>query len=507
MSAIPSTLYKPSKFGQIYHSLPHDEAMGGGSAGPGKSLCLLMDPLYQCLVEYERCSNPDHPYPLRWGQSTGSALHLRRTSPMLSDTISRSKRYFPAIDPDASWDAQQNTWTFKTGFRYKFGHCRDSDDYQIYMSNEYSYIGFDEVVQFEEDQYMQIASRCRSTDPVLINMLKVRSMTNPQMVSQQFKGDDFTVKNPFWVREYFVDPAPQGGVTLERDIKLSSGKDVVRSRIYIKALLKDNPDPVFVEVYEKSLMSMKAHHRKALLDGDWYVQIGSYYGDVWDPNIHVCRPFKIPPHWPQFRMMDWGFKKPGCIHWGALDDDDNLFIHKEYTFKGKSATEVAEDVKDIELELELWDEKKKRSKVTGPADTQLWEARGDGVKGKTKATEFAEKGVHWKQANKRSRQRNAERIYARLGDNNSGTTTPGLVFFENCRNAIRTVPAIKADPQNIDCPLDGGDDHWHDSVGYGVEFVSRGRQVIPNREQRASKDDEEDEPKSSRSGRWGYGGF
>jgi hypothetical protein len=499
-------LYKPSRFGQLYHSLPHTEALGGGSAGPGKSLTLLMDPMYQVLVEHERCANQEHPHHIRWGESVGSAIHLRRTRPMLDDTIARSKRYFPAIDPDAKWDSQHTTWTFRSGYRLRFGHCRDTDDYQIYMSNEYTHVGFDELVQFEEDQYDQIAGRLRTTDPVLIKMLKVRSMTNPQMVSQSVKGEDFTVKNPFWVRERFVDPAPQGGVTLSKDLRLSSGKTVTHTRIYIKALLKDNPDPVFVERYEATLLNMKAHHRKALLDGDWYVQIGSYYGDVWNPNIHICRPFKIPSHWPQFRSMDWGFKKPGCIHWYALDDDDNLFVHREYTFKGKSAAEVAVDVKSIEQELGLWDEKTNRSKVTGPADTQLWEQRGDGVKGESKAREFARAGIQWVRANKTSRQRNAEIIYARLADSENETTTPGLVVFHNCRNLVRTVPAIKADPSNIDCPQDGGEDHWHDSLGYGCAFVSKGRAAIPQRSQKSDDDDEFEEEAPRRSKSWGYGG-
>lgn len=499
-------LYKPSEFGRIFHGLTHNEALGGGSAGPGKSLTLLMDPMYQVAVEHERCTNPEHPHPLRWGESVGQALHLRRTHPMLSDTISRSKRYFPAIDPGARYDAQQTTWHFSSGYRFKFGHCRHTDDYQAYMSNEYTHIGFDEVVQFEEDQYMQIAARIRTTDPVLRHMLKVRAMTNPQMVGSSMQGEDFTVKNPFWVREYFVDPAPQGGVTLSKDIKLASGKVVQHTRIYIKALLKHNPDPVFREQYEATLRNMKPHHRKALLDGDWYVQVGSYYGDPWDPNIHVCRPFKIPPHWPQFRSMDWGFKKPGCIHWYAVDDDDNVFVHREYTFQGKSADQVAEDVKSIEKELGLWDERNNRSKITGPADTQLWEERGDGVKGESKARVFSKHRILWTKANKTSRQRNAELIYQRLADNHGGTTTPGLVIFQNCRNLIRTLPAIKSDPNNIDCPADGGEDHWHDSLGYGCAFVSKGRQAIPSRDARKDDDDDFEDEQKARKGQWGYGG-
>ena len=41
-----------SPWGNEFHSLAVDEALGGGSAGPGKSLALLMDPSPQMVVEH-----------------------------------------------------------------------------------------------------------------------------------------------------------------------------------------------------------------------------------------------------------------------------------------------------------------------------------------------------------------------------------------------------------------------------------------------------------------------
>ncbi len=48
--------YKASPWQERFHSLKVDEALGGGSAGGGKSLCLLADPLQQIIVQHKRCS-------------------------------------------------------------------------------------------------------------------------------------------------------------------------------------------------------------------------------------------------------------------------------------------------------------------------------------------------------------------------------------------------------------------------------------------------------------------
>jgi hypothetical protein len=113
-----TAIYQPSPWGQLYHSLKHDEALGAGAAGPGKTLVLLMEPLAQIVVEHERTTNPEHPHALAPGSSTGWALSLRRTMPMIEQTIVRSHRIFPRLDPGARYDAQKHTWVFSSGYRY-----------------------------------------------------------------------------------------------------------------------------------------------------------------------------------------------------------------------------------------------------------------------------------------------------------------------------------------------------------------------------------------------------
>lgn len=498
-----SYIYTPSRYGQIYHATTQDEVLGGGAAGGGKTAILLMDPFQQIIVEHQRCQNPEHPYPLKWGQSTGWALHLRRTLTELEQTMVRAERMFPAVDPGATFDRQKTTWTFSSGYRFQFGHCQNSGDWLKYYGLELTHIAFDELVTFLEEQYENICSRLRSSDPVLRNMLKIRAMSNP--VVQRVESDNYTV-NPVWVRERFVDFNPQGEEVQLFKQTLPDGTVVQKTRLFLPARLKDNPDPAFVQQYTAHLMFQKAHIRSALLDGNWYYTVGSFFGEEWNNQIHVRKPHAIPPEWPQFRMMDWGYKVPGVILWAALDPDDNMIVHREFKFQGMTVKEVSKRIKDIETHMKLWTGK--RSKLNGPADTQLWEKRGE--EGLSKAEEFMQAGILWVPADKRSRSRNAERIAERLKDHQNGTCTPGLVFFDTCPEIIKTLPAIQTDPGDASTPADGGNDHAFDALAYGVAYASRGRTgmaaVSRSREADLDDEDEEEDARLTTRGRWGYGG-
>lgn len=494
-----SSVYTPSVWGDLFHRLRHNEALGAGSAGPGKSMVLLMDPIAQVYVEHERCMDPDHPYHLPWGASTGWAIHFRRTRPMLEPSIKRAHKIFPLIDPQAKWNENKATYTFRSGFTYQFAHCHDSEDWQAYLSFEFSEICFDELIQFEEEQYDQIITRLRSSDPVLSKNLKIRSMSNPLMSKR--KGENFSVRNPNWVRDRFVKPHPEGRKTLVKNIPMDDGTFERWTYIYLPAKLSDNPDPAFRRNYELQLQKSKPHIRQALLRGDWFITAGSFHAEEWNESLHVVKPFKTPKEWPKWRSMDWGFKLPGCVHWWAMDEDDNIYCVREMKFQGMTDEEVAEAIIQVEQGLE-WS-KGKGSKLTGPADTQLWEERGDS--GKTKAQAMADKGVYWTKADKRSRLRNAELLTARLRDHQSGTTTPGIVFFNTCDEIISLLPAVQTDDKNPEQPADGSDDHPYDSVLYSCAYASHGKAGLGWSDKDEDDDDEDDRKKAPKTGSWGYG--
>lgn len=503
---LSSSVYTPSPWQARFHALTEREALGAGAAGPGKTLCLLMHPVVtQLVVEHSRALNRDHPYHIRMGQSLGHALYLRREAAMLGPDIVRAKHLYEIVDPKRKWYADNSgagSFVFSCGYRITFGHCKDPDDWEKYQGWELTQILYDELTQFLETQYEQINTRLRTTDPVLRSMRVIRAMSNPMM--RKPAGSNFVMRDPQWVRRRFVDPAPAGNTLLYYDVRLDSGETARLGRIYLPARLKDNPDKDFVRDYEIELRAAPPHMRAALLDGDWYVTADSFYGWIWNPRLHIVEPYRIPRSWGIFRSMDWGYKQPGCVGYWALDPDDHLVMFKEITFQGKTDVEVAGILKEYEMRMGFWGDK--GSMLSGPADTQLWEQRGGYAK--SMAETFSDKGIDWVKAGKHgpkhTRQSNAQRLLKRLGDDGGKSGIPAISFFKHCDKTIQTLPAIPTDPQNTECPLDGGEDHWHDMTLYACEYTSRGPEFL-----RAFSEDDDDWdgiPEIKMTGSFGYGG-
>lgn len=479
-------LYIPSKWQQEFHGLKVDEALGGGSAGPGKTQTLLFDFIPQVIVEHERCRRGD----VRWGESVGKILFLRRELGMLEETLSRAATIFHRIDPKVKQrdDLGKPTFTFASGMKVIFGGCKDKSDYRQYQGAQYTAIYYDELWQFEEEQYHQINTRLRTSDRLLMRMQKIRSATNPE---------------PNWVRKYFVDPEPRGRKILKQSMRSDrTGQTHTVTRLFLPATLYDNPDPQFVADYERRLMNKPAHVRAAMMYGDWYASAGAFYEQEWRRDRHVILPFEIPAGWTVFRSMDWGYKTHGVVLWWAVTPDNDMIAVDEMSFRYATATDVAKRIREIERKRGWWSTKAEtggRSKLTGPADTQLWEERGETAV--SKAEEMARVGVRWQRANKKSRQNNAERFITRLRDLDGDI--PGICFMDRCKESIRTIPSIRCDDNNPNEPKKGDDDHWHDAVLYACAYrASPGTDSIKPRDE-----DDDDKPKrrDRKRGAYGYG--
>jgi len=165
--------------------------------------------------------------------------------------------------------------------------------------------------------------------------------------------------------------------------------------------------------------------------------------------------------------MDWGFKTKGCIHWWALSPDDVLVCEKELTFQGKLAGEVAKEIVRIERGMGLTNSKV--SKITGPADDQIREERGD--PGNTKEQEFIRNGVSWVMANKKSKQRPAELIVQRLRSHRDRTRDPGLMIFACCPKLQRDLLDIQVNPKDPEVPFDTPRNHWYASLRYAISYA------------------------------------
>ena len=496
-------LYTPSPWSTKFHQTTADEVLGGGAAGPGKSLTLLWDPIVtQAVIEHARMTQiipegmPEYwadlirRYPIRQGESEGHALHLRRSMPQLLENIDRSLRMFKQFDPDADYSRELHRWTFSSGYKFTFGHCREKNSHQDYLSKQYTHLGLDEACQFEDFQYEELDARVRSADAVLGQLLRSRLMSNPA---------------PGWLKERFVTPEPKGHVIFRQKVlDPETGQVDYVTRQFLPARLDDNPDKPFVAAYKIKLLSKPSHMRARYLYGDWDSVEGGFFEDDYNSGVHIIEPFKIPRDWPKFRAMDWGYKAYGVVGWFAMDPDGNLYLFYEFNFRLMKDEEVAKRVIEIETRFGFWNKRERKSRLTGVADTQLWEERGDS--GKSKAAVFSAEGVYWQPADKASIARNAERITERLRDYDKDKP-PGLMIFNNCRKTAEMFASIGVDENDSTVPDKNSPlKHWFDCVAYAAARASRGQgSITMDAHEFDRPDNDNDEPELKPTGSFGYG--
>jgi hypothetical protein len=252
------------------------EVFYGGAAGGGKSDALLMGALQYVDV-------PDY-----------SALILRRTFPQLRGSgglISRATQWLS--NSDAEWNERESTWTFPSGAKLRFGHCKDENNKYDYDGQEYQYVGFDELTHFTDSQYDWIGfSRTRRTVDIDVPV-RTRASGTPTGVGYG------------WVKRRFIT---------------HRSEDVD----FIPARVGDHPG-LNPEEYAASLSRMPEETRKRLLEGDWDVFEGAAFADF-DASVHVVPPFAIPRDWERFECMDFGVTNPTAWHAVASDYDGNLIV-------------------------------------------------------------------------------------------------------------------------------------------------------------------------------------
>jgi phage terminase large subunit-like protein len=205
---------------QQFLDLDVKEAFYGGAAGGGKSDALLMAALQYVHV-------PNY-----------SALILRRTFADLALPGAIMDRSHDWLQGKAKWNGDLKKWTFPSGASISFGYLETEKDKYRYQGAELQFIGFDELTQFVETQYLYLFSRLRRLKDVDIP-LRMRAASNPGG-----EGHD-------WVKGRFIE-----GASYER--------------VFIPAGIADNPS-LDEEAYRESLAELDPVTRAQLESGDWDV--------------------------------------------------------------------------------------------------------------------------------------------------------------------------------------------------------------------------------------------
>lgn len=426
-------------------SAPEQEVLYGGAGGGGKSFAMVADP-------FRYVNNPHF-----------KGLLVRRTNDELRELISTSKRLYIGADKRNQFLERDKTWVFPSGATLWMSYLESEDDVLRYQGQAFSWIGFDELTQWQSPyawNYMR--SRLRTTTASGLKLYQ-RATTNPGGPGHA------------WVKKMFVDPAPANtpfwatdpdtGETLTWPKGHSREGEPLFKRRFIPATLFDNPYLADDGLYEANLLSLPEHQRRQLLYGDWDINEGAAFTEF-NRSIHVIEPFDIPASWPRFRAADYGYGSYTGVLWFAVAPDEQLIVYRELFVSKVTAWDLADMILEIEQDEKI---------RYGVLDSSLWHNRGD--RGPSLAEQMISKGCRWRPADrsKGSRVAGKNEIHRRL-QVDEWTGEPRMVFFNTCRNLIEQLPALPLDKNNPEDVDTKSEDHLYDALRYGV--MSRPRSGV-----------------------------
>ena len=393
-----------------------------GGAGSGKSSVLLIDACRQMMYE------------------DAKAVVFRRTTRELRQLIDYSQQLYSKLG--AKWNQHQSFWQFPSGGKIFFSHMETVNDKYQHDGQEYSAgVFFDEITSFEEEQYLYLHARCRSTNPKLIP--RVRCTGTP------------VGKYVDWVRNRFVEIGAY---------KIHQDKETKLKRLFIPANLDDNPhlqqnDPQ----YEARLKMQGDKIYQALRYGDWTKIEGTCFPEL-SVNTHLLSSYKPNENDIIIRGFDYGFSAPFAAVWLAYTADKELICFKEYvgTADGSNkglqmpANEVAKNILDMENANNI-------KAYHCPSDVSMWNRHNQG---ESIAEIFESEGCIMHKANN-DRIYGTQQLHMRLA-NLQHTGKPTLYITEDCPYTFKTMSQILVDKKNIETYNTNGFDHCVDALRYAV---------------------------------------
>jgi predicted phage terminase large subunit-like protein len=265
------------------------EALYGGAAGGGKSSALLMAALQFIEV-------PGY-----------AAMLFRKSYADLSlpgAIMDRAKDWLGG-QPGVRWSEIERKFTFASGATLGFGYIQNENDRLRYQGAELTFVGFDEVTQFKERDYLYLFSRIRRPKEAYKALsrvpLRMRCATNPGGPGHR------------WVHERFVVPWERHKHLTERHAtQIAQGYPSTPPeplpRTFVPATLLDNR---FIDTteYRKALSNLDPVTRAQLESGNWNIR----------PDGRVFRK-----EW--FIPVDFSDVPPDCVwvrYWDLAATDAN----------------------------------------------------------------------------------------------------------------------------------------------------------------------------------------
>lgn len=290
----------------------------GGAAGGGKSYALLLDPLRAI------------------GDPNFRGVIFRRVTPNITNAgglLEESRRIYPLFGGELV-TSPRIEWRFPSGARIVFTHLEREDTVYNHKGAQYTWIGFDELTEFEESQFWYMVSRNRS--PGSTWRPWIRATTNPESTS--------------WVRQlldWWIDPETGyalkdraaatrsfvrdgDGIEWVEDDWISPDGVPAQTLSFVPAKLEDNPH-LGVD-YRSQLRLLGRVEKEKLEDGNWNISHKKGIFEYHNMDVSMVLPSEVPEGLLVGRYWDLADTEPHEKNlnpdWtagvkGALHEDDS----------------------------------------------------------------------------------------------------------------------------------------------------------------------------------------
>jgi len=351
-------------------------------------------------------------------------------------------------------------------------HAQHETDINTYLGSEIHCLLIDEATQFTEKMIRFIRTRVRLGGLPIPDrwrglLPKIIYGSNPGGPSHSYFKRGLVSHGEGHI---FKAPIQDGGM----------------SREYIPAKSKENTvmmrnDPN----YDQRIMGL-GDERLALayLEGNWDLEEGAAFSDLWDPNVHLVQNIEIPRTWTMDRAHDYGYSNPAATGWWVESDGTACVINdRRVILPRQSIILLSEkyfaDKEDKGLRLtpaELGQQMHDHESMNGfrmrtqrgPADSSIFDKDRGSM---SIHDEYLRRGVGFTRADKRPGSRERGFVMVRQGlkaalDRNF--ERPWLLVHRNCVHTVSQIPELPISPENPQDVDTSANDHIYDMVKYRV---------------------------------------
>jgi hypothetical protein len=243
-------------------------------------------------------------------------------------------------------------------------------------------------------------------------------------------------------------------------------------------------------MYIKRLEALPLIERRRLIDGEWDAFEGQVFVEL-SKGVHGVDPFEIPPEWTRFMVFDWGYSRPWCGLWFAVDWDDNMYLFRAHLAlkdgsvdpdegPRQSNNEICRAIKGLESQGEKVD-----YRVADPACWSPTKLKGSNkAHGPSFVSDARRQELYFRKADN-DRIRGVQQVHARfavseiISERTGEITTDGpkIFVFNNLDSWWEEFENLRQDPRNPeDVDTEQPDEHYD-----CTRYAAMSKPMVPRR--------------------------